>query len=118
MEKKALQGLKIADFSWYIAGPSIAMWLAHHGAEVIRIESLTKPDELRAIEEESSRNTAGMVAGTLGEDVNGRSDAIFGGELVEGKLKEWIENEEPGVRQCFDQPFPFEIRWDYYGQRS
>ena len=26
------------------------MWLAHHGAEVIRIESLTRPDELRGIE--------------------------------------------------------------------
>ena len=50
MGNQALEGLKIADFSWYIAGPSIAMWLAHHGAEVIRIESLTRPDELRAIE--------------------------------------------------------------------
>lgn len=48
--KQALEGLKIADFSWYIAGPSISMWLAHHGAQVIRIESLTKPDELRGIE--------------------------------------------------------------------
>ena len=46
----ALQGLKVADFSWYIAGPSVPMWLAHHGAEVIRIESLTRPDELRGIE--------------------------------------------------------------------
>lgn len=50
MGRRALEGLKVADFSWYIAGPSIAMWLAHHGAEVIRIESLTRPDELRSIE--------------------------------------------------------------------
>lgn len=49
-KKQALGDLKIADFSWYIAGPSISMWLAHHGAQVIRIESLTKPDELRGIE--------------------------------------------------------------------
>jgi benzylsuccinate CoA-transferase BbsF subunit len=48
--RQALEGIKVADFSWYIAGPSIAMWLAHHGAEVIRIESLTRPDELRGIE--------------------------------------------------------------------
>jgi benzylsuccinate CoA-transferase BbsF subunit len=47
---QALEGLKVVDFSWYIAGPSITMWLAHHGAQVIRIESLTKPDELRGIE--------------------------------------------------------------------
>jgi benzylsuccinate CoA-transferase BbsF subunit len=46
--RQALEGIKVADFSWIIAGPSIAMWLAHHGAEVIRIESLTRPDELRS----------------------------------------------------------------------
>jgi crotonobetainyl-CoA:carnitine CoA-transferase CaiB-like acyl-CoA transferase len=50
LTEQALKGLKVADFSWYIAGPSIPMWLAHHGAEVIRVESLTRPDELRGIE--------------------------------------------------------------------
>ena len=50
MTVQALEGLRVADFSWYIAGPSITMWLAHHGAQVIRIESLTRPDELRGIE--------------------------------------------------------------------
>jgi benzylsuccinate CoA-transferase BbsF subunit len=50
MGTQALEGLKVGDFSWYIAGPSIPMWLAHHGAEVIRIESLTRPDEIRGIE--------------------------------------------------------------------
>jgi len=47
---QALQGLKVADFAWYIAGPSIPMWMAHHGAEIVRVESLTRPDELRGIE--------------------------------------------------------------------
>jgi len=47
---QALEGLKIVDFSWYIAGPSVTMWMAHHGAQVIRIESATRPDELRGIE--------------------------------------------------------------------
>ncbi len=50
MMKQALDGLKVVDFSWYIAGPSITMWLAYHGSQVIRIESLTRPDELRSIE--------------------------------------------------------------------
>lgn len=49
MADQALEGLKVADFSWYIAGPSIAMWLAHHGARVIRIESRTRLD-LRLVE--------------------------------------------------------------------
>jgi benzylsuccinate CoA-transferase BbsF subunit len=50
VRSQALEGLKVADFSWYIAGPSIPMWLAHHGAKVIRIESLSRPDEIRGIE--------------------------------------------------------------------
>ncbi len=50
MTKQALEGLKVGDFTWYIAGPSIPMWLAHHGATVIRIESMTRPDEMRGIE--------------------------------------------------------------------
>ena len=45
---KALEGLKVADFSWLIAGPLLAKFLGDHGAEVIHIESSTKPDNLRS----------------------------------------------------------------------
>jgi crotonobetainyl-CoA:carnitine CoA-transferase CaiB-like acyl-CoA transferase len=42
-----LDGIKIADFSWIGAGPLTAMWLAQHGAVVVRLESATRPDGLR-----------------------------------------------------------------------
>lgn len=48
-KSQALQGVKVADFSWMITGPTICMWLAEHGAQVMRIESLRHPDELRPL---------------------------------------------------------------------
>lgn len=45
--KEALDGLKVADFSWWIAGPLVVKYLAEHGAQVIHIESSIKVDGLR-----------------------------------------------------------------------
>ena len=45
---KALEGLKVADFSWFISGPLVAKFLGDYGAEVIHIESGTKPDNMRS----------------------------------------------------------------------
>jgi crotonobetainyl-CoA:carnitine CoA-transferase CaiB-like acyl-CoA transferase len=42
-----LAGLKVADFSWVGVGPISGKYLADHGADVIRIESSTRPDNLR-----------------------------------------------------------------------
>ena len=44
---KALEGVRIADFSWVILGPMITRYLAIHGATVIRIESNTRVDVIR-----------------------------------------------------------------------
>ena len=43
----AFDGIRIADFSWVGVGPLTAKYLADHGAEVIRIESGTRPEALR-----------------------------------------------------------------------
>ena len=47
--KKALplEGLKVADFSWVGVGPISGKYLADHGANVIRIESSSRADNLR-----------------------------------------------------------------------
>lgn len=44
MPGKALEGIRIADFSWVYAGPLLTKTLAEYGAEVIKIEGKTKPD--------------------------------------------------------------------------
>ena len=43
----ALKGLKVLDFSTLLPGPFATMYLADLGAEVIHIESPTRPDLIR-----------------------------------------------------------------------
>jgi crotonobetainyl-CoA:carnitine CoA-transferase CaiB-like acyl-CoA transferase len=45
----AFAGLKVADFSWVAAGPTITKALADHGATVVKIESSKRPDLARTL---------------------------------------------------------------------
>ncbi|WP_051423175.1 CaiB/BaiF CoA transferase family protein [Arthrobacter sp. MA-N2] len=45
--KGALAGVKVLDFGWAIVGSLTGKFLADHGAEVIRVESASRPDMTR-----------------------------------------------------------------------
>jgi benzylsuccinate CoA-transferase BbsF subunit len=47
MDREALQGIRIADFSWVWAGPLATLLLSFLGAEVIKIESRKRVDQMR-----------------------------------------------------------------------
>lgn len=47
MNRAALEGIRIADFTWVWAGPYAVMLLAYMGAEVIKIESAKRIDSAR-----------------------------------------------------------------------
>ena len=43
----AFEGIRVADFAWVGVGPLTSKYLSDHGAEVIRLESATRPETLR-----------------------------------------------------------------------
>jgi len=45
--KKALEGVKVANFSWIGVGPFTIRYLGNYGATVVKVESHTRPDVLR-----------------------------------------------------------------------
>jgi crotonobetainyl-CoA:carnitine CoA-transferase CaiB-like acyl-CoA transferase len=46
---QSFAGLKVADFAWVGVGPIISKALADHGATVVHMESVTRPDVLRLL---------------------------------------------------------------------
>jgi len=44
MQKKALGGIKVVDFSWSLVGPISTKILSDYGAQVLKIEGRSKPD--------------------------------------------------------------------------
>ena len=42
-----LAGIRVTDFFWLIAGPATSRVLADYGAEVIKIETAARPDQIR-----------------------------------------------------------------------
>ena len=47
--RQVLDGLKVADFTWYAAGPYVTRYLALFGAKVVKIETSARPDGTRTI---------------------------------------------------------------------
>ena len=47
---RPLEGVRVADFSWFGAGPIAGQTLASFGAEVVRVESEARIDSLRIVE--------------------------------------------------------------------
>lgn len=45
---RALEGIRVVDFGWVLAAPIGTRLLASFGAEVIRVESTTRPDSMRS----------------------------------------------------------------------
>jgi benzylsuccinate CoA-transferase BbsF subunit len=45
----ALDGIRVADFSWVGAGPFLTKPLADHGADVVKVESRTRVDPIRSM---------------------------------------------------------------------
>ena len=47
MPVQALEGVRVLDFCWVVAGPMTTKYLAEYGATVLRVESRKRPEVLR-----------------------------------------------------------------------
>jgi len=72
-KKAPLEGIKVADFSWFGAGPICANHLATYGATVVRVESETHIDALRTV--------APFAKGKTGYNVSGYFNNYNAGKL-------------------------------------
>ena len=61
--KQALEGIKVADFSWFAAGPICAEAMGTHGATVVRVESESHMDGLRGVAPFPTGKTGYNVSG-------------------------------------------------------
>lgn len=94
--KRALDGIKVADFSWFGAGPICAEHLATYGATVIRIESETHVDALRTVAPFAKDKTGYNVSGYFNNFNAGKYDLLLNMNTEEGKqlarkIIEWAD---------------------------
>jgi hypothetical protein len=93
-------------------------WASKYGVEdevdvaVPALESRRR----RQLQAEARSNKRGMIDGSRGKPVRGRSNARKGASWAERQLQAVIERHEPSVRRIADaRSFPLGIHWDYYG---
>lgn len=94
--KAALEGVKVADFSWFGAGPICANHLASYGATVVRIESETHVDALRTVAPFAKGKTGYNVSGYFNNFNAGKYGMLLNmnsedGHKVARMLVEWAD---------------------------
>lgn len=83
-EQLPFDGIKVADFSWIMVGPTTAKYLADHGATVVRVETVMPPDRLRA-------------AGPFKDGVPGTNRSQFFGDFNTSKLSLSLSLKNPAA---------------------
>ena len=84
--KQALDGIKVADFSWSIVGPLTARHLADHGATVVRVESHLRPETNR-------------VGGPYKDDIPGTDRSSLFSLFNTSKYGMSLSLDKPGARE-------------------
>lgn len=90
MPKKALEGVKIADFTWVAVGPLTIKYLADHGAEVVHVESSVRPEMLR-------------VSPPFKDKIAGINRSAYNACLNNNKYGLALNMNHPGAREVLDR---------------
>ncbi len=104
-----LQGIRIADFSWAWAGSHATELLASMGAEVIKIESITRVDFVRRLSFTTGQTFTGVNQSYVFNDVNlgkkgiqlnlGKPEAIALAKKLVSISDVVAQNMRPGVME-------------------
>jgi len=91
-----LDGIKVADFSWFGAGPICAEHLATYGATVVRVESETRIDALRTVQPFARDKTGYNVSGYFNNFNAGKLDLTLNmntekGQALAHRLVAWAD---------------------------
>ncbi len=91
-----LEGIKVADFSWFGAGPICAEHLASYGATVVRVESESRVDALRTIQPFAKDKTGYNVSGYFNNFNAGKLDLTLNlnsekGQELAQRLVAWAD---------------------------
>ena len=81
-EPLPFEGLKVADFSWVVVGPTMSKYLADHGATTVRVETSNPLDIVR-------------VAGPFKDNVPGPDRTQFFGDFNTSKLGLTLDLKNP-----------------------
>jgi crotonobetainyl-CoA:carnitine CoA-transferase CaiB-like acyl-CoA transferase len=111
MSEQALADVRVLDLTWVVAGPAVGRALADHGAEVVRVETRTRPDTSRFIgpfhhgvaSAESSVLYGDVNAGKLGLTLNLKLDEAR--QVVRDLARRSdvvLESFSPGVMDAWD----------------
>ena len=95
--RRLLEGVRVADFTWVWAGPYCTMYLAHLGAEVIKIESNTRIDITRRLPMYPKGMEGGVNrSGLFNQWSLGKKSLLLNFSKAEGieLLKEIIKNSD------------------------
>src|SRR5260370_11997873 len=94
MSRVPLEGLKVLDFMWVLAGPGVSRTLADYGATVIRIESTQRPDPTRTV-------------GPFQDNQSGLENSALWGNNNAGKYSISLDLQNPNARHIVFHP----VKW-------
>ena len=105
--RRALEGLKVADFTWLVAGPTVSKYLAMFGATVVKVESSTRLDGTRQTGPFAGKPTFNSSAQFANHNTSKLSLGVNmtkpEGLEIARKLANWadvvVENFTPGVME-------------------
>jgi benzylsuccinate CoA-transferase BbsF subunit len=105
-----LENVKIADFTWFVAGPFCVRYLADYGAQVIKVETGKRVDGVRTLPPYKD-NVPGLNRSGYFHNFNSNKLGITlnldhpKGQELAGKLVQWAdivaESFTPGVMEGF-----------------